>query len=169
VAGGEGAREIRKDRALLAWLRRMAPRVRRLCSVCTGSLVLGAAGLLRGYRATTHWAYLDALAALGAEVVDARVVVDRDRITGGGVTAGIDTALTIAAAAVGRQVAEEIQLQLQYAPEPPFASGHPATADAAVVAAVNERLRDLQAQRLAAARAAAARLAADQRAPGQSS
>jgi cyclohexyl-isocyanide hydratase len=105
-------------------------------AVCTGSLLLGAAGLLRGYRAATHWAYMDLLPAVGAIPVTERVVVDRNRITAGGVTAGIDFGLRIAAELGSETVAKRVQLALEYDPMPPFASGHPRSASADDVAAV---------------------------------
>jgi cyclohexyl-isocyanide hydratase len=157
---GWGQQALMVDDETLDFVRTQSTHATWTTSVCTGSLVLGAAGLLRGYRATTHWAYLDALAVLGAIAVDERVVVDRDRITGGGVTAGIDAALTVVAEAVDRRTAGHIQLHMQYAPEPPFHSGHPATADAEVVASVRNQLEPLRAQRLDVARAAAARMRA---------
>jgi cyclohexyl-isocyanide hydratase len=116
-------------------------------SVCTGALVLGAAGLLRGYRATTHWLSLDLLAGLGATPVEARVVRDRNRITGGGVSAGIDFALTLVAELQGREVAERIQLMVEYTPAPPFRSGSPAEAAPALVAAVRSDRARVQQER----------------------
>ncbi len=102
-------------------------------SVCTGSLLLGAAGLLHGYDATTHWAYTELLPLVGARYVPKRVVIDRNRITAGGVTAGIDFGLRIAAELAGEETAKAIQLGLEYDPEPPFRSGHPSVADPALV------------------------------------
>ena len=109
-----------------------------MTSVCTGALVLGAAGLLQGKRATTHWASHHLLAAYGAIPVRERVVRDGSLMTGGGVTAGIDLGLALVAELAGREVAEAIQLNLEYAPAPPFAAGEPDTAPAAVVAAVRK-------------------------------
>jgi transcriptional regulator GlxA family with amidase domain len=105
-------------------------------SVCSGAVLLGAAGLLDGHRATSHWAVRDALALFGAQPVEARVVVDRNRMTGGGVTAGIDFGLTLAAALAGETVARTIQLQMEYAPVPPFAAGTPDVAGPELTAAV---------------------------------
>ncbi len=125
VPGGSGTLALSEDEAALSFLRRTAQQAKYVTSVCTGSLVLGAAGLLRGYRATTHWLSLDLLPLFGAIPVRERVVVDRNRITGGGVTAGIDFALTIASQIVGRDAAEEIQLMIEYNPAPPVDRGHP--------------------------------------------
>ncbi|MGH7435792.1 MAG: DJ-1/PfpI family protein, partial [Polyangiaceae bacterium] len=119
-------------------------------SVCTGSLLLGAAGLLRGYRAATHWAYMELLPSVGAIPVDERVVVDRNRITAGGVTSGIDFGLRILAELAGEETAKRVQLALEYDPAPPFRSGHPRVAEPAVVEAVKrafaERLEKRSAQ-----------------------
>ena len=108
-------------------------------SVCTGSLILGAAGLLRGYRATSHWAWRDYLGLFGAEPVAERVVFDRNRVTGGGVTAGIDFALALVAAIEGEENARAIQLGLEYDPHPPFDSGTPDKAGEDLVRRVHER------------------------------
>lgn len=151
VPGGVGVNALLEDGETLDFLRAVAPRARFVTSVCTGALVLGAAGLLEGKRATTHWAALDLLAAYGAEPVAARVVRDHNLITGGGVTAGIDFALTVVAETVGRTAAEALQLQLEYAPDPPFSAGSPDTAPADVV--------EIARQRLAPSRAARERLA----------
>jgi cyclohexyl-isocyanide hydratase len=134
VPGGPGHLGAMEDRALLAFLVRQAPACRYVMAVCTGSLVLAAAGLLRGYRATSHWMSLDRLASFGALPVAERVVIDRDRITGGGVTAGIDFGLAVVKALAGETLAREILLQIEYAPEPPY-GGTPATANPATVAA----------------------------------
>jgi cyclohexyl-isocyanide hydratase len=117
--------------------------------VCTGALLLGAAGLLRGYDAATHWAYMDLLPLYGARPVRRRVVVDRNRITAGGVTAGIDFGLRIVAEIAGAEAAQAIQLGLEYDPEPPFQGGHPDRAPAAIV----EKVRALLAPAVAAHRA----------------
>ncbi|MGU3360712.1 DJ-1/PfpI family protein [Methylobacterium sp. M6A4_1b] len=147
VPGGLGVNPLMRDAAVLAFLRDQAARARYVTSVCTGALVLGAAGLLRGRRATTHWASLDLLAAFGAIPVSARVVRDGNLLTGGGVTAGIDFALTLAAELSGQPAAEAIQLGLEYAPAPPFAAGTPAGAGPAVLAAVRGRLAAGRAER----------------------
>jgi cyclohexyl-isocyanide hydratase len=117
-------------------------------SVCTGALVLGAAGLLRGYRATTHWLSLPLLEMFGAIPVDERVVIDRNRMTGGGITAGIDFGLRLAAVLRGETLAQEIQLQMEYRPQPPFDAGSPATAPKTVVDAVRRAGSPLQQRRL---------------------
>jgi len=157
VAGGPGVGALMEDRATLEFLRRQAGQARYVTAVCTGALVLGAAGLLKGYRATTHWLSMELLPLFGAEAVADRVVIDRNRITGGGVTAGIDFALTIAKEVAGEEAAKSIQLLIEYSPAPPFACGHPDTADAAVVDAVRRRLAPMQAARFERAQRAAAR------------
>jgi cyclohexyl-isocyanide hydratase len=140
VPGGWGQADLMTDREVLDWLRVQARTARYMTAVCTGALVLGAAGLLDGYRATTHWAWTDQLAAFGAIHAPGRVVTDRDRITGGGVTAGIDFGLTLAAELAGADIAKAIQLGLEYNPAPPFDCGHPDVADPALVAIVRARL-----------------------------
>ena len=142
VPGGAGCVEPMEDAATLAWVRAVAEGARWVTSVCTGSLILGAAGLLRGYRAATHWAWRDQLALFGAEVVAERVVFDRNRVTGGGVTAGIDFALALTAAIRGEEHARLVQLSLEYDPAPPFDSGSPEKAGADLV----ERVRRLTAR-----------------------
>ncbi len=136
MPGGWGIDACLEDERMLAFLRTRAERAAYVTSVCSGALMLGAAGLLRGYRATTHWMSLDLLALVGAEPVRERVVRDRNRITGGGVTAGIDFALVVAAEVFGAAVAEGIQLAIEYDPAPPFQSGSPRTAPASVVNAL---------------------------------
>ncbi|SDB72371.1 DJ-1/PfpI family protein [Belnapia rosea] len=160
IPGGPGVAALMEDEAVLAFLRAQAPGARYVTSVCTGALVLGAAGLLRGRRATTHWASHDFLAALGAEPVEARVVRDGNLVTGGGVTAGIDFALTIAAEIAGPEVAQAIQLQIEYAPAPPFQAGRPETAPEAVLRAAQARGAGMRAEREALVARVAARLAA---------
>ena len=140
VPGGFGQIDLMDDATILDWLRAQARSAKYMTAVCTGSLLLGGAGLLDGYRATTHWAFTELLADYGATYAPGRVVVDRDRITGGGVTAGIDFGLTLAAMLAGDTVAKSIQLSLEYNPAPPFSCGHPDVADPAIVAAVRERL-----------------------------
>lgn len=133
VPGGPGTEEASQDEAFLAEIRRLAAVARYVTSVCTGSLILGAAGLLKGRRAACHWAWRDLLPLFGAIPDAGRVVRDGNVMTGGGVTAGIDFALTAAAEIAGEQMARAIQLSLEYAPEPPFRSGAPEEAGAALV------------------------------------
>ena len=157
VPGGVGINPLLEDAEVLAFLRRVAAPARYVVGVCTGSLVLGAAGLLRGRRATTHWMSRDLLRAFGAEPVAQRVVADGKFYTGGGVTAGIDVALTVAAEIAGKAAAEAIQLGIEYDPSPPFRAGSPEQADPGVLAAVLARAEPRQRDRAArVARAAAA-------------
>ena len=128
-------------------------------SVCTGALLLGAAGLLRGYRATTHWLSLDLLPLFGAQPVEERVVIDRNRITGGGVTAGIDFGLFVAAQVFSPTVAQEIQLMIEYSPDPPFDSGSRKTAPRSLVENVSNARQKIQTERRAIAERVARRLA----------
>jgi transcriptional regulator GlxA family with amidase domain len=141
-------------------LRRLAATAKFVTSVCTGSLALGAAGLLRGKRAACHWAWRDLLTPFGAIPDTGRVVRDGNVITGGGVTAGIDFALSLVAELTDPATAQAIQLQIEYAPAPPFDAGLPETAPPAILARVRERMSVMAAQRRAAVEAAAARLAA---------
>ncbi|AKA23526.1 isonitrile hydratase [Pseudomonas chlororaphis] len=134
VPGGAGVGALMEDRQTLDFIRHQAAQARYVTSVCTGSLVLGAAGLLRGKRATTHWAYHHLLEPLGAIAVQERVVRDGNLLSGGGITAGIDFALALAAELFDEATAQRVQLQLEYAPAPPFAAGSPQTAPASVVA-----------------------------------
>lgn len=155
VPGGPGQLELMEDWETLDFLRRMAESARFITSVCTGSLLLGAAGLLKGYRATCHWLSLPQLALLGAVPVSERVVVDRNRITGAGVTSGIDFGLTLAGQLMGEDEARRIALAVEYDPAPPFP---PATDDPRLVEEVRARTSAFQARREEAARAAGARL-----------
>ena len=125
VPGGLGTMALMQDEEVLAWLREIAVTAKWVTSVCTGSLVLGAAGLLKGYRAACHWASIDQLAYFGAQPVRERVVEDRNRFTGGGVTSGIDFALALAARIRGEDHAKFIQLSIEYDPHPPFDAGSP--------------------------------------------
>ncbi|MGP1395508.1 MAG: DJ-1/PfpI family protein [Inquilinaceae bacterium] len=155
VPGGPGQIDLMTDETVLAFLRRQAPGCRYVTSVCTGSLVLGAAGLLRGYRATSHWLSLDQLALLGADPVSDRVVIDRNRITGAGVTSGIDFALTVVASILGEQAARDIQLAIEYDPAPPFAAGSPKTAPADAMARARDGAAAFQQKRRAVTETAA--------------
>jgi len=157
VPGGAGINPLLKDAEILGFLRRVAAEACYVVGVCTGSLVLGAAGLLRGRRAATHWMSRELLRSFGAAPVADRVVVDGKFFTGGGVTAGIDVALTVAAEIAGKEAAEAIQLGIEYDPAPPFASGSPEQADPAVLADVLTRAELRQRDRAErVARAAAA-------------
>jgi cyclohexyl-isocyanide hydratase len=158
VPGGSGVSQLIPDEATLAFLRRQAGTARYVTSVCTGALVLGAAGLLRGRRATTHWAFHELLEPLGALPVKARVVRDGNVLTGGGITAGIDFALTLAAELIGNEAAQALQLELEYAPAPPFDSGDPATAPRAIVERLRAQTAPSLAERARVVAAAAAKL-----------
>lgn len=156
IPGGPGQIDLMEDEETLSFIRHHSAQSKLVTSVCTGALILGAAGLLQGYKATTHWASLDQLALLGAEPVNARVVRDRNRITGAGVTSGIDFALSVVAAIYGDNVAQNIQLNMEYDPEPPFTSGSPRTAAADLLKQVKDQLAPLiEKRRLATVRAAA--------------
>jgi len=133
VPGGEGNRPLLTDEEVLDWVRAAHEGTTWTTSVCTGSLVLGAAGLLDGVRATSHWAFLDRLAAYGAEATSERVVIDGKIVTAAGVSSGIDMALTLAAEIAGSEVAQAIQLGIEYDPEPPFDAGSPHKAPPAIV------------------------------------
>src|SRR5437762_4266128 len=139
VPGGFGVSGAIADAATIDFVRRQGGRAKYVTSVCTGAFVLGVAGLLQGRRATTHWAYTGLLPMVGATYEKARVVRDGNVFTGGGVTAGIDFALTVAAELAGDEVAQRIQLSIEYDPAPPFASGHPEHAPAAVREQMTER------------------------------
>ena len=158
VPGGFGTIEAMEDQELLAQISRLARSARYVTSVCTGSLVLGAAGLLKGKRATSHWAWRDTLSAFGATPDPARVVRDGNVITGGGVTAGIDMALTVVAEIAGDDYAQSVQLGIEYAPAPPFNSGRPELAPAHILAATQQRYERVRDARDAAVERAAARL-----------
>jgi cyclohexyl-isocyanide hydratase len=142
VPGGAGQIDLMEDAETIGWVRSVGEKARHVTSVCTGAFVLGTAGLLDGYRATTHWASLPLLAAYGAEPVEERVVVDRNRITGAGVTAGIDLALRLASIVASQTVAEAIELALEYDPAPPFKAGHPRIASPRIVELVRARFAD---------------------------
>lgn len=139
VPGGAiGQVEMMQDTEVLDFLRQQGKTAKYITSVCTGSLILAAAGLLQGYRAACHWAFRDQLAMLGVEVGTERVVVDRDRITGGGVTAGIDFGLVLAGKLCGEETAKMIQLLLEYNPAPPFNAGSPENAGEILVEQVKK-------------------------------
>jgi cyclohexyl-isocyanide hydratase len=158
VPGGIGVTEVMDDEAAMGWVRRVGEQAQWVTSVCTGSLILGAAGLLAGYRATSHWAWRHYLAAFGAEPVAERVVFDRNRVTGGGVTAGIDFAFALMAAIRGEPHARLVQLGLEYDPAPPFDSGSPDKAGADLLAAYERRMQALAPDREERIRSAARRV-----------
>jgi len=139
IPGGFGVSGAIADAPTIDFVRRQAARAKYVTSVCTGAFVLGVAGLLRGRRATTHWAYTGLLPLVGATYEKARVVRDGNVFTGGGVTAGIDFALTVAAEVAGAEIAQRIQLSIEYDPAPPFASGSPDAAPTPVREAMSER------------------------------
>lgn len=158
MPGGVGQQALMEDRGWREFLVEQAHGAQVMMGVCTGSLVLGAAGLLIGYRATTHWSCHDLLALLGARPVAERVVIDRDRVTAAGVTSGIDGALALAVHLFGREEAERIQLGMEYAPAPPTTAGSPDTAPPALVGAMREKGAGLYAARREACLAAGTRL-----------
>ena len=158
VPGGWGVDARLDDDELLGFLRARGEHARYITSVCSGALLLGAAGLLRGYGATTHWLSLDLLSLLGAEPTRQRVVRDRNRITGAGVTAGIDFGLSLAAELFGPATAQRIQLAIEYAPAPPFDSGSPDTAPGDIREALRRDSNDALRRRRALVEAAARRL-----------
>ncbi len=158
VPGGAGADDLLDDEDVLAFVRRQAEGAKFVTSVCTGSLVLGAAGLLKGYRAATHWTAMDFLKSFGAEPTKTRVCIDRNRITGGGVTAGIDFALTLVSKLLDEKTAQAIQLGLEYNPAPPFNSGSPDTAPSDVLALIQQLNARRQARRSEMVARAAERL-----------
>ena len=144
VPGGVfGAVEMMQDAQMLAFLLKQAQTAQYVTAVCTGSLILASAGLLKGYRAACHWAFREPLRLMDVEISNERVVVDRSRITGGGVTAGIDFALTIAAMLCGEDTAKFIELMLEYNPAPPFGVGSPEKADSGLIQAVLEVAKPL--------------------------
>ncbi len=159
VGGGPGTEPMMQDPEVLKFFRERAPRAKYITSVCTGALVLGAAGLLRGYKAATHWTTMDILPILGAIPVHKRVVIDRNRITGGGVTAGIDFGLTVVDQVWGREMAETIQLANEYDPHPPFNAGSPRTAQAKSIKMVKTMVHDGVVGMTAAATRSAGRFA----------
>ena len=158
IPGGPGVHALLEDEQVLTFVRRQGERARYVTSVCSGALVLGAAGLLMGYNATTHWASMEFLPPFGATPVKARVCVDRNRITGGGVTAGIDFGLYLAGELADRRTAERIQLNMEYNPEPPFQAGHPDIAHPEIVEAFHDGARAMINERRDIVMRAAARL-----------
>jgi cyclohexyl-isocyanide hydratase len=154
VPGGHGVAPALGDAALIDFVARQGKVATWVTSVCTGAFILGRAGLLSGKRATTHWGYTQLLGHFGTEHVAQRVVTDGTIITAGGVTSGIDFALTVIAAVAGEATAKSIQLALEYDPAPPFAGGTAATSDPAIVAGMRTRFYDAAAQRMEAALAA---------------
>lgn len=151
IPGGVGVNAMMEHAPLLSFLQQQSTSVAYITAVCTGTLVLGAAGLLQGYRAATHWLSTDLLPLFGAEPVDQRVVIDRNRITGGGITAGIDFGLQMVAVLRDAATAQEIQLMMEYNPQPPFTSGSPSSADPALVQHVRATRQQIQATRRAIA------------------
>ncbi len=158
VPGGFGQEALMEDEEVLSWIRRQAAGACRIFSVCTGALICGAAGLLKGRRATTHWASFHLLPFFGALPVNRRVVVDGSCVFAAGVTAGIDGALQLAAELRGDDTARSIQLYIAYAPEPPFDSGTPETAPSAILEEARRSLRGITTQREQTARRIASRL-----------
>ena len=158
IPGGPAAMKVALDEAFLREIRRLAASASYVTAVCTGSLILGAAGLLRGRRAACHWASRHLLSHYGAHPEAARVVQDGNIVTGGGVTAGMDFALTMIAEIRGEQAARAVQLALEYAPEPPFDSGRPEQAPKQLVESFKRRMAPILATREAEVRKAAARL-----------
>ncbi|MCW5733222.1 MAG: DJ-1/PfpI family protein [Enhydrobacter sp.] len=159
IPGGAGQIDLMNDAETLAFVAAQGAKARYVTSVCTGSLVLGAAGLLNGYKSACHWASRDLLSAFGAIPVAERVVRDRNRISGGGVTAGIDFGLTLLAELAGNEVAQSVQLALEYDPQPPFQSGSPEKAGAECTARVRAQMETMIARRQEANARAAARVA----------
>lgn len=138
VPGGKGVTPLLKDKLHLEFLQKQGKNAQYITSVCTGALLLAAAGLLTGYKATTHWRSLELLKMFKVDVVEERVVIDRNRITGGGITAGIDFGLVLTALTGGEDEAKVVQLLLEYNPQPPFQSGSPATAEPHILAKARE-------------------------------
>ncbi len=136
--GGIGQVEVMKDAEIISFLQQQATTAKYITSVCTGSLILATASLLKGYKATCHWAFREQLAWLGVEVVPERIVVDRNRLTGAGVTSGIDFSLTLLSLLFGEDVAKMAQLMMEYNPQPPFDAGNPEAADQEIVKSLLE-------------------------------
>jgi cyclohexyl-isocyanide hydratase len=160
VTGGPGQIDLMEDHEILDFLRRQGEHAAYVTSVCTGSLVLAAAGLLTGYKATCHWLSLPQLAFFGVEPIAERVVFDRNRVTGAGVTSGLDFALALVAHLFGEERAKRVALSMEYDPHPPFAGGSPASAEPSIVTAVRGETAEFQTERDKVARRAAAALQA---------
>jgi len=158
IPGGPGQEALMEDQVVLDWIQRQAGGARYVFSVCTGALLCGAAGLLIGRRATTHWSSLHLLRYFGATAINERVVTDANHVFAAGVTAGIDGALRLAAELRGEGTAQAIQLDMVYAPEPPFDSGTPESAPASIVESARHSYEQITSQREATARRAAVRL-----------
>jgi cyclohexyl-isocyanide hydratase len=139
--GAKPTLDLLSDSAAIAFLADRGSRARWVCSVCTGSLLLGAAGLLRGYRAAVHWGARDALSQFGAEPSNERVCVDRNRLTGGGITSGVDFGITVAGRWAGERMGRVIELIMEYAPQPPYGTGHPDLADPETLAAARAAMQ----------------------------
>jgi len=139
--GAKPTMDLMSDSAAITFLADRGARARWVCSVCTGSLLLGAAGLLRGYRAAGHWGAREILSQFGAEPSSERVCIDRNRLTGGGVTAGVDFGIALAGRWAGDDVARVIELLMEYAPQPPYGSGRPELADPQTLAAARAKLQ----------------------------
>lgn len=147
VPGGRGIHAVMEDPVYMNFIRNKSKSAKFVTSVCTGSLVLAAAGALQGYMATTHWLSLDLLEKFGITTSTERVVVDRNRITGGGVTSGIDFALVLAAKLLGEDKAKELQLIMEYNPQPPFNAGHPSVAEPSLVERIRAQRKEIQQKR----------------------
>lgn len=158
VPGGPGQVDLMEDEEVLSFLRDQAASAKWVTSVCTGSLILAAAGLLTGYRAACHWASLDQLALFGVTPVEERVVIDRNRVTGGGVTAGIDFALRLVAEMHDKEMAKAIQLGLEYDPMPPFKGGSPKSAEPELVARIKGNMEPFMVSRRKVSERVAAKL-----------
>jgi cyclohexyl-isocyanide hydratase len=150
IGGGPATSRLMEDPEVIGFLQSRAPKAKYITSVCSGSLVLGAAGLLEGYKATTHWSAMDVLPLLGAIPTHERVVFDRNRITGGGVTAGIDFGLAIIGKLWGDELAQVLQLGMEYDPQPPYAMGSPSKASPAVLAMGTKMMTGATKSRMAA-------------------
>jgi cyclohexyl-isocyanide hydratase len=150
IGGGPATSRLMEDPEVLGFLRSRAPHAKYITSVCSGSLVLGAAGLLEGYKATTHWSAMEVLPLLGAIPTPERVVFDRNRITGGGVTAGIDFGLAVIGKLWGDELAQVLQLGMEYDPQPPYDMGSPAKASPKVLAMGRQMMTGSTRSRMAA-------------------